>query len=315
MTDPRIRPLEPGDLEAADRVMRVAFGTHLGAADPLGVFGDTETVRTRFAADPEAAFCAELDGELVGSAFVARWGSFGFFGPLTVRVDRWDQGIAGRLLVPVVELLERWEVRHAGLFTFPESPKHLALYRKFGFWPRQLTAILARPLDAGAPAASYGTYGEARRAGSAAEALAACREVSGSVYDGLDLEREIVAADEQELGDTLLVWDTSSLAAFAVCHVGAGTEAGTGRGYVKFGAARAGAGAPGRFARLLAACEAFAADRGASAVTAGVNLARRGAYRALLERGYRAERHGVLMLRPDAPAYDREDAYVLDDLR
>src|SRR3982074_274432 len=138
--DVSIRPLEEGDLDAADRVMRMAFGTFLGAPDPMMVFGDADYVRSRFAAEPSWAVAAELDGELVGSNFAARWGSFGFFGPLTVRPELWDRGIASKLMEPIMEMFDaRWQVRQAGLFTFPDSPKHVGLYKKFGFAPQQLT--------------------------------------------------------------------------------------------------------------------------------------------------------------------------------
>jgi GNAT superfamily N-acetyltransferase len=120
--DLEIRLLEDRDLDEADRIMRIAFGTYLKAPNPSEVFGDGDWVHTRYHADPGAAFCAELDGEVVGSNFSTRWGSFGFFGPLTVRADLWGRGIASRLMEPVMELFERWEVRHAGLFTWPESP-------------------------------------------------------------------------------------------------------------------------------------------------------------------------------------------------
>src|SRR5208283_5821718 len=93
-----VRPLTEADLDAADRVMRTAFGTYIGVPEPLTVFGDAEYVRPRFAAEPGWAFAAELDGEVVGSIFAARWGSFGTFGPLSVREDLWDRGIARRLM-------------------------------------------------------------------------------------------------------------------------------------------------------------------------------------------------------------------------
>ena len=139
-----IRPLEPRDVDEADRVTRLAFGTFIGVADPLAVFGDAELVRTRFAAAPGWAFAAELDGQIVGSNFATRWGSFGFFGPLSVRPDLWDRGIAHRLMAPVIELFDGWQLRQAALFTFAESPKHVGLYQRFGFWPQQLTAVMAR---------------------------------------------------------------------------------------------------------------------------------------------------------------------------
>ena len=106
-----------------------------------------------------------------------------------------------------------------------------------------------------------------------------------------------------------------SVAGFACCHAGAGTEAGSGMAFVKFAAARPGAGAPATFARLLDACEAFAAQTGCGALVAGINAARHQAYRQMLDRGFRILVSGVTMLRPDAPAFNRPDCFVIDDLR
>ena len=121
--------------------MRVAFGTFRALPDPSAAFGDSESVRTRYRAAPDCAWVAEVDGEVVGSVFAARWGSFGFFGPLSVRPDLWDRGIGSELLQPVLEAFARWEVRQGGLFTFASSPKHLGLYQTHGFWPGSLTVM------------------------------------------------------------------------------------------------------------------------------------------------------------------------------
>src|SRR5919108_1187820 len=177
----QVRPLEEHDLDEADRIMRIAFGTYLKVPNPIEVFGDGDWVHTRYHADPGAAFCAELDGQVVGSNFATRWGSFGFFGPLTVRVDLWDRGIATRLMEPVMELFERWGVRHAGLFTWPESPKHVGLYNKFGFWPQQLNPVLAKE-PATVSGIALETFSCARAEGSADEVLRRCRELTGAIY-------------------------------------------------------------------------------------------------------------------------------------
>src|SRR5205814_6764288 len=97
---------------------------------PATFMCDADYVRTRWRADPSAAFGAYDDGEIVGSTFAARWGSVGFFGPLTIRPDRWDRGIGKRLMEPVIERFDKWGIRHAGLFTFPHSQKHIGLYRR-----------------------------------------------------------------------------------------------------------------------------------------------------------------------------------------
>lgn len=309
-----IRPLAPGDLDVADHVVRTAFGTFLGAPEPAAVFGDMQHARPRYAAGPDWAFVAERDREVVGSVFATRWGTFGFFGPLSVRPDLWDAGIASRLMVPVVDLFERWDVALAGLFTFAQSPKHIGLYQKFGFWPRELTAVMGRELDPGSSAhGSTHTLGELPESERAA-ALDAAREITDAIFEGLDLEHEIRAVIEQGLGDVVLLEDGEGLAAFAVCHADAG-EAGSGVCYVKFAAVRPGAAAGADFEQLLDACERFASGRGLGRVVAGVSTARHDAYRRLLARGYRTALTGVRMHRPNLPGYSRDDVYVIDDLR
>jgi GNAT superfamily N-acetyltransferase len=312
-----VRPLEEGDLGEADRIMRLAFGTFLGLPDPMAFMGDADYVRTRWAAEPTCALAAEADGRLVGTNFVTRWGSVGFFGPLTVDPALWDQGVARALLDETMPFFDRWGVTHAGLFTFPQSPKHLSLYQSYGFQPRFLTPVLAKPLSSAPPAATgAGRWGTVRDAADVSVLVAACARVSDATCAGLDVTREIEATATQKLGDTVVVLDdVGGVDAFAVCHTGAGSEAGTGTCFVKFGAALPGPGADDRFGRLLTACEAFAAEAGAQSLVAGVNSSRRGAHQALLDRGYRAEMVGVTMHKPDESAYHDPSAWVIDDWR
>lgn len=308
-----VRPLEEGDLAGADRIMRHAFGTYLGVPEPLTVFGDADYVTTRFLAAPECAWAVELEGEVVGSNFATRWGSFGFFGPLTVRVDLWDRGLGSRLMEPVLAAFERWGLRQSGLFTFPQSPKHIGLYQKHGFWPRFLNPVLSKP-PAPAPV-EYSTY-SALPEGRRPAALEAVRELTDAVFPGLELACELRAVDSQALGDTLLLHDGGQLAGVAICHCGAETEAGSGACFVKFGAVRPGREAPQRFETLLDACEHFAADSELTRLVAGVNTGRLDAYRRMLARGFRADLVGLAMRsRPDEPDYDGPQQYVIDDLR
>src|SRR5918997_2914267 len=309
-----VRPLREDELDEADRIMRLAFGTFLGLPDPLAVMGDAGYVWPRWRADPAAALAAEVGGELVGSNFAANWGSFGFLGPLTVRPDLWDRGIARRLLEPTMALFEQWGTRHIGLFTFPHSPKHLGLYQAFGFWPGFLTPVMSKAVGGHRDAAGWAGYGavpEREREGY----LRACRELTGAIYPGLDLSGEIRAVEAQRLGETVLVGQGERLDGFAVCHCGPGTEAGSGTCFVKFGAARPGPDAGAAFERLLDACEGLAATRGLGRLVAGVNTARQEAYRRMLERDFRADLVGVAMERPDEPGYNRADVYVMDDWR
>jgi GNAT superfamily N-acetyltransferase len=311
-----IRSLREEDLPAADRIIRLAFGTFLGLPDPLKFMGDADYARTRWRADPSAVLGAEMAGELVGTNFASRWGSVAFFGPLTIRPDLWDRGIAQQLLRPTMDLFERWRIRHAGLFTFANSTKHVSLYQKFGFWPRFLTSIMEVPVQAEPASATtrWARFSDLS-VGDKQLCVLACRKLTNSIYEGLDVEREIRAVDHQKLGDTVLTWRGGELAGFAVCHAGAGTEAGSGKCYVKFGAVRSGSDAAQEFRRLLEAGREFARSRGAEKLAAGVNLARLEAYREMLQAGFRTTMQGVAMQRNADPGYNRSEVYLIDDWR
>jgi hypothetical protein len=213
-----------------------------------------------------------------------------------------------------MECSRRWGTTHAGLYTFAQSPQHAALYQKFGFYPRFLTAIMSKIVD---PAAATGGW---TRLSDVPEAkrdacLEECRALTGAAYEGMDVAREIRGVAAQAIGDTVLVRDGRELVALGICHVGRGSEAGSGACYVKFGMVRPGPRAAEHFARLLDASEELASARGAALLVAGVNLACTDAYRALGARGFRTDFQGVAMHRPNEPCYHRPDIYVIDDWR
>jgi hypothetical protein len=238
----------------------------------------------------------------------------GFFGPLTVRPDLWDCGIGKRLMEPVMDLFDRWNVKHAGLFTFAHSQKHVALYQRFGFWPRFLTAIMAKPVAQSSNGVAFSLFSQVPH-GERDATLRACRDLTDAVFQGLDLRKEIQSVAQQNLGDTLLLWNGSRLEGLAISHSGAGTEAGSGHYYVKFAAARPDGDAAASFETLLSACEAHASACGASAVIAGVNMGRHEAYRALLARGFMTQMQGVAMQRGNEPGYNRPGVFAIDDWR
>ena len=310
-----VRPLTEADLPEADRVCRLAFGTYVGAAEPERFFGDADMVATRWRACPSSVLAAEADGRLVGSNFAARWGSVAFFGPLSVDPAYWDRGVAQRLLEPTMAMIDSWGVRFAGLFTFAASAKHVALYQKYGFWPRFLTAIMSRPVLP-PPAAAPGTLMSGLAAADRDAALdrgprahrrglpRPGRQPGG--HHGARPEPRRRGADRRRPGP---------LDGLAVCHIGAGSEAGGGTCYIKFGAARPGPGADARFMTLLDACHRLAAARGATTLAAGANAGRDQAWRAMTGYGFRSSMQGVAMHRPNTDGYNVPASYLIDDWR
>jgi GNAT superfamily N-acetyltransferase len=308
-----VGPLSADDIAEAARIVRLAFGTFFRAPNPEAFWSDRDYAHGRYAAPHVAAFGAKLDGKLVGSNFATKWGSIGFFGPLSVRPGLQNRGVARALLKKTMTQFVAWGTEHIGLFTFAESAKHVGLYQKFGFSARFLTAIMS------APAQARDTPGMLRFAAltkvAQDEALSSCRELTNTLFPGLDLTEEIRATMALGLGETLLIEGRQGIAAFAICHHGPGSEAGADACYIKFGAARAGASAERDFVRLIEAGESFAAEIGTAKLLAGVNMARHEAYRLFVARGYRTEIQGVAMHKDNDPGYSRPGLFIIDDWR
>ncbi len=231
-----------------------------------------------------------------------------------MRPDIQERNVGQALVEKTMEQFDSWATRHVGLFTFGQSAKHVALYQKFGFHARFLTAIMVAPAVQTQTADGWSRYSALTEA-QEEQALRSCRDVAETLYPGLDLSAEIRATHAQGLGDTVLVEGGRGIVAFAVCHYGPRSEAGADTCLIKFGAVLDGPSAERDYLRLLAACEAVAVAAGMSNLMAGANLARHEAYRILGARGFRTAIQGVAMHRSNDPGYCRPGAYVIDDWR
>jgi predicted N-acetyltransferase YhbS len=303
MSAPLIRPMAAADVPEAHRIFRHAFGTHLGATDLATFRVDIGMIALRQRTYPALAWVAEQDGRVVGSVFLNDLGSHGVFGPLTVDPALWDGGIAKALTAHGVAAARARGFAHLGLFTYPTSPKHLELYRRAGFWPRNLVPVFRRaPRPGPAP--------RVLSAGGHATGLGHCRRIAEAVMPGLDPSHEIRMVLDTATGDVVLT-ETG----FAICHVGAGSEAGTAKAYVKFAALAPGTDAAARLSGLLRATEALAVARGAETLDAGCDTGRKIAYRTLIAEGWRIAIQGLAMHLDDRPALDGARTLVLDDGR
>jgi GNAT superfamily N-acetyltransferase len=312
----KIVQLQAANLLEADHVFRRAFSTFLEMPDPSAFPTGIEMLRGRVEAYPDGALAAFDGDRLVGSNIASHWGSFAWFGPLTVLPEYWGRGVAKALLEHTMEVFRGWQVSTAALFTFANSQKHHVLYQRFDFWPRYLNVIMHKVL----PAASLQAQPQLQRFSQLAEvqrerALRGVLDVGNTVLEGLDLSREIAVLDALLMGDTVLLWEGERLEGFAVCHCSPNSEAEPEALYVKFAAIRPGNRAPQSFLELLHGCEALAKERGLLAIDAGASIERGDAYRAMLGDGYAASHTGVQMFWHNHPAYNRQDAYIIDDLR
>ncbi len=321
MNQINIRLLKEQELSEADKIFRLAFGTFLGLPDPMTFSGDTNYMQ-RWYAYPKAAFAAEIDGQLVGSNFLSKWGRFGSFGPLSVHPNFWNQGVGKKLMETTMECFRNWQTQQICFFTFSRSPKHLYFYQNFGFMPRFLTAICTKYVVQKQQELQSIRYSQISQK-QQNKCLQASQELTNNIYPGLDLQSEILAVENQRLGDTLFLWENGNLQGFAVCHYGAGTEAGSNTCYIKFGAINSGKNGSDRtpfrsrdrFAQLLNECEIFSNIIGMSKLVAGVNTSRHQAYLQILNMGFKIDILGVAMHSPNEQGYNRPDIYVINDYR
>lgn len=308
-----VRQLTKNDYAAAEHIIKTSFSQKLGIPDP-DLFFSGGSLLGRFLMDPDGAFGAEENGELVGVNLATTWGSVGYFGPLAVSPSHQGQGVAQQLLMPVMSLFRKRNVSHSGLFTFPESAQHIHLYRKFGFMPRFLTAIMSKNLD-DVPSKEvrvwrYSNFKDMEQS----DFRDSARELTNDIYPGLDLQKEICAVDELKMGDTIFI-GSDALDGFAICHYGDGSEAKRGSMYIKFAAARMCANSNVLFNSLLMACESTAREAGVSKIAAGISTARDAGFECMLQSGYKTDYLGVYMHKPNDPGFCRPDVFAIDDWR
>jgi GNAT superfamily N-acetyltransferase len=309
-----VREVREAELDEADRIFRLAFGTQSKLANPTGAFGDRNMIKSRWSGRTSTVVIAESEGRLVGTNVITRWGSVGFFGRMAVHPEMWGKGIASKLLDSTIRLFEDWRTSQNGLDTFPDSEKHIHLYQKHGFWPRYLTAMMSKKLGrdklrlkTGQYSVSFSSLNEDARK----RCLERAKGLADSIYRGLDLSNEIQSVYSQSLGDTVLLYeegDRPELVGFAICHTGANTEAGSGNCYVKFGAAKS----EDIFKRLIAASEYYASTKGLSRISGAVNTARHEAYKIMLDYGFEIATTRVCMHNPNEASYNKPGVYVID---
>ena len=234
----KVRRVKKGDLSRMREVMESAFGDfferQLGTR-PRQVFGGAQYVHHRWLMEPWGCFVAEEDGaKIVGAALAVTWGTLGLLGPVAVLTHYHNQTIAQQLIRAAQEFFEENKASLHGLVTYPHSAKHLALFHKFGYKPKALTAIMHRALDrAGGrpllPRPPKGALTVRRYSGleetKKKAALGRFHRITNAIYRGMDLAKEVEIVDGLALGDTLLLERGAELVGFAICHTPGVSEA------------------------------------------------------------------------------------------
>ncbi len=324
-----VRRIRKGDLSRTRDVLEQTFSDfferQLGTR-PRQAFGGAQYVHHRWLMEPWGCFVAEEEGgRILGVVLAVTWGSVGLIGPLAVLTNHQNQGIGHQLIEAVEGFFQENKTTLQGLVTYPTSPKHLALFHKFGYKPKSLTAIMSRAIDRSpSPGATparaaraalgvrkYSTLEEARKK----TALARVNRIVGGICRGMDLSKEVEIVEGLALGDTLLLERERDIVGVAVYHVPGVSEAPAGALYVKFLALDGPGRRPEHFEHFVAALEGVALEQGLARVILPVYLRYWLAYGTLVKCGYQVDFTMVRMQKGKGEDYEDESQLVLDDWR
>src|SRR5262245_44930087 len=165
-----IRPLEERDVESAGDVNFVAFydvAARHGQPPVVTTPADARGyVRHLLAFDPLGGLVAELDGEIVGMAWVHLRRPVATIGPVAVEPRVQGRGI-GRLLVERSIEVAGPRIPQVRLVQESFNPTSLALYLRTGF--RVVAPLLELELPPGTRVAGVAPSGARLRAGSSAD--------------------------------------------------------------------------------------------------------------------------------------------------
>ena len=325
----QVRRIRKGDLSRTRDVLEQTFSDfferQLGTR-PRQAFGGAQYVHHRWLTEPWGCFVAEEDGgRILGVALAVTWGAVGLIGPVAVLTNHQNQGIGQQLIEAVEGFFHENKTTLQGLVTYPTSPKHLALFHKFGYKPKSLTAIMSRAVDRGptrtpAPARTarvqlgarkFSTLEEARKK----VALARVHRIVSGISRGMDLSKEVEIVDGLALGDTLLLERERDIVGVAVYHVPGVSEAPAGALYVKFLAIDGPGRRPEHLEQFVTALEDVALELGLTRVILPVYLRYWVAYSTLVKCGYQIDFTLVRMQKGKGEDYEDEAQLVLDDWR
>jgi predicted N-acetyltransferase YhbS len=330
----QIRRVRKGDLSKVRDVMEQTFGDFLErqlGTRPRQAFGGAQYVHHRWLMEPWGCFVAEEDSsKIVGAALAVTWGTVGILGPVAVLTHYHNQTIGQQLIRAAQDFFDENKATLHGCVTYPTSPKHLYLYHKFGYRPKQLTAIMSRAIDrgparvsplaakAGAAVAKaaltmrrFSTLEEAKKKA----ALLRIHKITNAVCRGLDLAKEIEIVDGLALGDTVLLERGRDLIGFAICHSPGVSEAPVGALYVKYLAIDPPQRKPEHLEQFVTLIEGLGQELGVQRVILPVYARYWAAYNVLVQCGYQIDFTMVRMQRGKAEDYEDPTDLVLDDWR
>ena len=271
----------------SDVIMRLHGETALAAYQPR----TPEMLGALRKMGPEYCFGSEEDGRLTGGIFGRAWGSLGWFSSLAVSPDVQGRGIGRELVDACVGSLKAGGCRAIGLETWAAAAPYTAMYVGMGFRPVGLSAqLLARadrdwpePPDDLIVAPAESIPADLRPA-----RMAMADALCDRLMERFSLASEIERAQSAPAGHVLWLIREGAIAGFGICDTAPDYDT-TGLHADLRAAVLDPERTTGRdFLALAAEAARIAAAAGCKYLDVDASTEYAGAYRFILESGFRA---------------------------
>lgn len=286
--------LTTGDIDALNRLFSDAFTDRYSRDGMVGVrvpFLNPAVWRYAIEAAGEGAMAwRDQQGQLVAFNLAHLSGAEGWMGPLAVRPDRQNGGLGGAVVRAAISWLRERGAATIGLETMPRTVENIGFYSRLGFVPTWLTITMIHDADRRSRTAT---------ALGGMEAVEECRALAARLAPGVDFHRELLLTHELDLGGLTVVRRGPGLAGFALWHA---VPLASGRPRDELRVLKLAAVDDAAFMDLLAELRVRAAAERVRRVSLRCQTEYTGAYRALIDAGFRVHWTDLRMVLVGHPA-------------
>jgi len=164
----------------------------------------------------------EDDGRVVGYIFNHICGEFAWFGTFGIHADFRGKSIGKELLKATIEMFHNeFNVKNIGLITMPNSGYNIGFYIKNGFIPKEMILrcskmIESKDLSISAKDRFTVELVDIEKDSDYKHMVNVTKEISDSLYKGLDMSPELQLVRNNKLGTSFLIYEENQIIGFGI---------------------------------------------------------------------------------------------------
>ncbi len=164
----------------------------------------------------------EEEGRIVGYIFNHIFGEFAWFGTFGIHADFRGKSIGKDLLKATIEMFyNEFKVKNIGLITMPHSGYNIGFYIKNGFIPKEMSLRCSKMIESkDLSLSSKDIFNvelvDIEKDSNYNNMVNIAKEISDSLYEGLDMSPELQLLRNNKLGTSFLVYEENQIIGFGI---------------------------------------------------------------------------------------------------